>query len=295
MNSQNQFNHRTVFRSKEGQQLIRDYYNQIITPLPFKQHHLATSYGETFVLEAGVPQNPVMILLHGSCSNSAAWLADMPLLVSHYHLYAIDWLGEPGNSEAVRLNFENGEYTQWLNEVLNSLAVTKAIIIGNSMGGWLALHYAAAYPKRTDALILLASSGIVPPDQSFIDRTASLAVDNNAKSPNTEQLVSDSASIIDAVMDTSTLPKEVLEFMTLIMTHFIPMTGELPILPDSQMRNLSMPVLCVMADGDMTLNPEAAANRLKTLVPHATVKSIEGPHTITYAAEYIMPFLNESR
>jgi pimeloyl-ACP methyl ester carboxylesterase len=176
--------------------------------------------------------------------------------------------------------------------------------MGNSMGGWLALQYAAAHPQKTNALILLAPSGIVAPANDFIDRTAALSSSDdsgiqetsNGELPNsTCQNAAESSELLDAVMDSASLPPEVLAFMTLIMTHFIPMTGALPILSDAQMKNLSMPVLCLLADGDVTMNPAAAAKRLTSLVPHAIVTPIEGAHVITSAAAFALPFLKESR
>lgn len=75
---------------------------------------------------------------------------------------------------------------------------------GNSMGGWLALHFATAYPQRTSALVLLAPSGIIPPKGSFLDRTAGIAGDmENARAVN------------DLVLGDEAIPKEVREFMNL--------------------------------------------------------------------------------
>lgn len=272
-----------VFKSTEGREKIRGYYNTILNFFPLAKKYVDTSFGKTFVLEAGSEGNPPIVLLHGSCGKSAAWLGDMAVLAEQYHVFAIDIPGEPGNSEENRLDIESDEYPRWLNEALDRLETEKAVVIGNSMGGWLALHFAAAYPERTAALALLAPSGIIPPEQSFISQTAAIA--SNSES-------ADAAT--DAVMGDAAMPKEVLDFMKLVLENFIPITGALPVLTDERMRLLTMPVLYIAGTNDVTMNVAKAAHRLTRLAPHASVSLIEGAHVITSAADQITHFLSRA-
>lgn len=271
-----------VFKSEEGRDKIRGYYNKILSFFPLTQRYVETSFGKTFVLEAGSSKNPAVILLHGSCSNSAAWLGDIPALAMQYHVFAVDILGEAGNSDENRLALDSDEYPRWLSEVMDALGAEQAVVIGNSMGGWLALHFAAAYPKRTMALALLAPSGIILPKQSFIDQTADIASNSDR-----------AASLGDAVMGDAAIPKEVLEFMTLVMDNFNPITGALPVLTDEQMCNLTMPVLFMAGTNDMTMDAAQAARRLAQFVSHAEIHLTDGAHVIMSAADTIIPFLSK--
>lgn len=264
-----------VFKSMAGREKIRDYYNNILGYFPFHQLHVDTSYGKTFVLEAGDPMKQPVILLHGSCSNSAAWLGDIPILAEGYHVFSVDIPGEPGNSAENRLDFHSGEYPSWLGEVLDGLGIDRASIVGNSMGGWLALHFAANYPDRIQALALLAPSGIVLPKQSFIDQTADMA---------------ESAS--ESLLSDVELPREVLEFMALVMDNFNPFTGALPVLSDDDMMKLDIPVLYIAGKGDITMDAELAAKRLLKLVPLATVHLTDDSHIILGVSEKIKKFLD---
>lgn len=272
-----------VFKSKEGQEKIRGYYQNILSFFPLEQRYIDTSYGQTFVLEAGNKGNPAMILLHGSCSNSAAWLGDITALVEQYHVFAIDIPGEPGNSAANRLNIQTNEYSHWLKEALDALTIKKAIVIGNSMGGWLALHFSATYPNNAAALVLLAPSGIIPPNQSFITQTEDIGVNaDNAQ------------SVTNAVVGDTAIPKEVLAFMHLVMENFNPITAPLPVLTDEQMHLLTMPVLYIAGTKDVTMDTKKAAHRLSSLVPHATITLREGAHVITSASDQVIPFLSKA-
>lgn len=269
-----------VFKSIEGREKIREYYNNILSVFPLAKRYVDTSFGKTFVLEAGSDENPAIILLHGSCSNSAAWLGDMQALLGYFHVYAVDILGEPGNSEENRLNINSDEYPRWLNEVLDGLNIGNAVIMGNSMGGWLSLHYAAAYPNRTTALVLLAASGIIPPKEAFMAQTAE--INNNPEG---------AAAVNEAVMSDEAIPKEVRDYMNLVMENFNPITDPLPVLTDSQMHALNMPVLLIAGTSDLTMDSEKAAERLLKLVPKAKVNLQEGSHVIMSASDTVIPFL----
>ena len=77
-------NKTSVFKSVEGCDKIRGYYNNILKLFPITKRFVNTSFGQTFVLEVGNIENPSVVLLHGSCSNSASWLGDLPALTTAY-------------------------------------------------------------------------------------------------------------------------------------------------------------------------------------------------------------------
>ncbi len=266
----------SVFKSAEGKDKIRAYYNGILSFFPYAQKYAETPFGRTFYLEAGSAQNPAVILLHGSCSNSAAWLGDIPVLAEKYHVYAVDIPGDAGNSDEYRLALS--QYPLWLCELMNVLKIPQAALIGNSLGGWLSLHFAAAFPEKTTALGLIASSGIVPIKPSFLATTgAFLGADGT------------DTSLIDAAL--GNVPKEVRDFMVLVFENFIPLTGELPVLTDDQLRALTIPVLFIAGKDDFTMDAQQAASRLESLVPHATIHLIAGSHVIIDTMNTVMPFL----
>lgn len=267
----------SVFKSAQGRDKVRAYYNQILSFFPYKKAYTHTSLGETFYLEAGSAQAPAVILLHGSCSNSAAWLADFPVLAERFHVFAVDIIGDAGNSEDIRPSFS--EYTLWLNELMDALNLQKAILIGNSFGGWLALHFAAAYPQRTASLVLIASSGIVPIKPTFLATTDEF-LDHDGTD----------TSLIDSAL--GGVPKEVRDFMVLVFENFNPITGDLPVLTDDQLRTLTMPVLYIAGTNDFTTDVNQASARLQGLVPQAKVHLIEGgSHVIINTMATVMPFL----
>lgn len=92
-------------------------------------------------------------------------------------------------------------------------------------------------------------------------------------------------------MGNAAIPKEVLEFMTLVMENFNPITGALSVLTNEQMCALTMPVLFIVGTNDVTMDVNQAAQRLAQLVPHAKIHLTEGAHVIISAADIVVPFL----
>ena len=270
----------SVFKSTHGRDLVRDYYHSILARVPVTQRWLDTSFGRTFLLEAGPVDAPPLILLHGSCSNSAAWFGDLPALAACCHVFAVDLPGEPGNSQDRRLDLVSGEYIAWLAETMDALALPSAVIMGNSLGGWLALHFAATYPRRTRALILLAPSGILAPRESFLSEMALI-----------DTAPDQAAAIGGDLLADAGLPPEVLAFMNLILEHFIPLTDPLPILSDDALDALTLPLLFIAGTGDATMDQAEAARRLISHAPQAQIHLDQGGHIITTAADLVLPFL----
>lgn len=130
-----------------GKEKIRGYYDMILNAFLLGQQYLETSFGKTLILEAGKSDSPPLVLLHGSCSISTAWLGDFSSLRRQYHFSSVDIPGEPGNSEEYRFNLQSEEYSRWLEEV--------------------------------QALILLATASLVPPKQAFIEQTEIIRMDQS--------------------------------------------------------------------------------------------------------------------
>lgn len=270
---------KSVFKSEAGRDVFRTYYNQILSQFPFRQQFIETSFGKTFILAAGEEPNPPVILLHGSCSNSAFWFPEMMALSSSFRVYAIDIIGEAGNSEEYRPDIDSDDFAIWMKEVLDGLGLEKAVFIGNSLGGWMALKFATAYPERVSQLALIASSGLAEVRRQFLDKIA-------------QTLQSDDSVKVDSdLIGENNIPKEVLEFMNLIVESYNPIEY-MPVYSDNKLKRLNMPVLFIDGENDVIIDAQQSAQRLSSLLPSAKVHLLENcGHVIPNAIEYLVPFL----
>jgi pimeloyl-ACP methyl ester carboxylesterase len=78
-------------------------------------------------------------------------------------VYALDTIGDNGKSELSdpgRYPRTGKDYSDWLSDVWDRLGLGAADVVGVSMGGWIAMHHAAAAPARVRRLALLGPMGL---------------------------------------------------------------------------------------------------------------------------------------
>ena len=270
----------SVYQSPEKKEVFRAVYNNILSTMPFEKRTIETPYGETFLLEAGESGKPAVMLLHGSCSNSAFWFNDIMALKDNYHVFAADIPGEAGNSSEHRLSLDSSDYADWLASVLAALNLPRASIAGNSLGGWMALKFATSYPARVEKLMLFASGGLAPIRADFLERAQAA------------EEAEESLTMEDDVAGGDALPKEILDFINLILDSYYPLNIPMPLFSNEQLNKLTMPVLYVAGLADDLLDSEAGEAALRAGVPHAEIHMLpDAGHLITTPFVWMLPFL----
>lgn len=128
------------------------------------QEKFATVFGAKIrYLEAGDPAKPTVILLHGLGGNAdTSWAFNIGALSASYHVIAPDQIGF-GKSDKPMINYRVGTYVDFLDKFLTDLKIAKVSLVGNSMGGWISVLYAAKYPAKVDKLVLADAAGYAPP------------------------------------------------------------------------------------------------------------------------------------
>ena len=106
----------------------------------------------------GVP----IVLLHGFASSAWAWDGWSADLARDHRVIRIDLLGHGLTVAAPHEGIGRVEQTRFVGAVLDALGVDKAVVAGNSMGGAVAWSFAATWPDRVRALVLVDSSGPGP-------------------------------------------------------------------------------------------------------------------------------------
>lgn len=111
-----------------------------------------------------VGRGPVLVLLHGLMASLHTWNAWTAQLQQHYRVISLD-LPNFGLTGPHPKGMQRYLYSDFLEHFLQALDIHQCAIAGNSLGGWVAWEYAARYPQRATALILIDSAGyfFVPP------------------------------------------------------------------------------------------------------------------------------------
>ena len=71
---------RKIFKTEKGKMQILRKYNELFLAagLGANRKSVNTAFGETSFIESGFENKETILLLHGSCSNSAMWFGDLP-------------------------------------------------------------------------------------------------------------------------------------------------------------------------------------------------------------------------
>lgn len=122
-----------------------------------------------------------VVLLHGFLENSTMWNAHVEVLAKRNRVVCIDLLGH-GQTDCLGYVHSMEDQAVMVHHVLHELKIRKAILIGHSMGGYVALAFAELYPEMMKGLVLLNSTSRADSDERKINRDrAILAVKKNRK------------------------------------------------------------------------------------------------------------------
>jgi pimeloyl-ACP methyl ester carboxylesterase len=98
-----------------------------------------------------------VVLLHGFMENKKMWDAFIPEWSQKFRIITIDLLGH-GETECMGYVHSMENNADAVHEVLSELRLRKAIFVGHSMGGYVALAFAELYPDVVKGLVLLNST-----------------------------------------------------------------------------------------------------------------------------------------
>jgi pimeloyl-ACP methyl ester carboxylesterase len=102
-----------------------------------------------------------ILLIHGMAGSSETWRAMIPQLAKKYRVVAPDLLGH-GQSDKPRGDYSLGAFAVWLRDLLDELGVTRATIVGQSLGGGVAMQFVYQHPDYCQRLVLISSGGLGP-------------------------------------------------------------------------------------------------------------------------------------
>jgi len=111
-------------------------------------NNLSVSYSDEGPVEA-----PVVIFIHGFPLNKSMWDMQLEALKDEYRVIAYDIRGH-GDSDVGYEDFSINLFANDLISFMDSLKITKAVVCGLSMGGYIVLNAIEKYQERFDALIL---------------------------------------------------------------------------------------------------------------------------------------------
>ncbi len=123
------------------------------------------------IAEAGPADGPVVVFVHGSgpgASGRSNFRANAEAFVaSGYRVLLPDLIGYGASSKPEGIDYTLQLFTDTLYEALQAHGVTRAVLVGNSLGGGIALQMTLDHPEFAERLILMAPGCVAPREDYF--------------------------------------------------------------------------------------------------------------------------------
>ncbi|HEY3839793.1 MAG TPA: alpha/beta hydrolase [Bryobacteraceae bacterium] len=213
-------------------------------------------------------RGPTVVLVHGLGADGTRWERNIVPLSRNFRVIALDQIGF-GQSDKPMANYNNRMLSEFLVRFLSSIEVTKATLIGNSMGAQVALRVAVQHPEIVGRLVLVdggnvRSAGTSEPQPMAPERQRIM---NGVTSEEMRELlgllIHDKNLITDRMIDET------------LMTHLqssyaigkiLEAGPKLNSLSEEEVRTVKSPTLIIWGKNDALTGP-AAGERLAKVIP----------------------------
>lgn len=147
---------------------------------------------------------PALILMHGTGGHLEAFSRNVAPLAEHFRVIAYDFPGQGLTSQAT-VDLELPAYLDHVRRLMEALDLTRAHLCGESLGGWVAIKFAAQYPDLVNKLVLNTPGGTMatPEVMERIRSLSQAAADDPTDArirARLEWLMADPASVTDELV-----------------------------------------------------------------------------------------------
>ncbi len=172
------------------------------------------TYKNTKISYTDQGKGTAVVLLHGFLENKTMWNAFVPELSKKHRVITVDLLGH-GATECLGYVHAMEDQADMLFALLLHLKIRKVVLVGHSMGGYVALAFAELYPNHMKSLFLLNSTSRADSDERKKNRDravvcvkqnyaafVSMSIANLFSEDNRERLADEIAKVKDQALKT---------------------------------------------------------------------------------------------
>ncbi|MEH2456187.1 alpha/beta fold hydrolase [Nostoc sp.] len=255
-------------------------------------------------------QRPPLLLVHGFGASTDHWRKNITGLCQDFEVFAIDLLGF-GRSAKPKLQYSGDLWRDQLHDFISEVIGQKAVLAGNSLGGYAGLCVAAQRPDSAAGLVLLNSAGpfsesqptsepealqseIQPPKQtSSLQKVLSDSVKWIFQQPlaqsllfqyvrqrwvirqTLEKVYLDKSAITDQLVEEIYRPAYDPGAMEVFVSVFSTPQGEKF---DVLLKQLTLPLLCVWGEADPWINARECSKKFRQYYPELTEHFLTAGH-----------------
>jgi pimeloyl-ACP methyl ester carboxylesterase len=219
---------------------------------------------------------PTVLLIHGFGGHTYSFRHTIPSLSADHQAVALDLQGFGYSERPEEGDYSLTEQARLVTRFMERLGIERAVVIGHSMGGGVAMRVATTWPDRVEKLVLVASV----PGEGFptvSGRTLPLA---KLILPLLTRLAA-SRLLSATVLDPSSVTAETREAYLAPLRIRGSMDGLYQMLRDNSRlgpvdhERIRQPTLILGGAGDRVIS-HRALERLRERLPHAVLVTVEG-------------------
>jgi len=240
--------------------------------------------GKVYIETTGDPGKPAVVLVHGLGNEaSTSWQSTQDLLKKDFYVFTLDLPGF-GRSSKANVLYSPENYARLINQLARRHVRKSFHLVGHSMGGAIALQYAASYPNDVKTLTLVDAAGILH-RLAYSKYLAPLGIDTVLNQYNVfdENTVSDLAGAIMSTLEASmpvdlnALVEKPLFRQTVLGGSPTPIAGLSLVLNDysNVPEKIKAATLIIWGDQDK-IAPLRTGYVLDALIPKSTLQLIAG-------------------
>jgi 2-hydroxy-6-oxonona-2,4-dienedioate hydrolase len=218
----------------------------------FRQAWIDAGGLRTRFIEAGSPETPALIFLHGTAGSWENFALNIAAHAEHFHCFAFDMIGA-GLTDKPNYDYETPHYVKHLYDFMGAVKVERASLIGLSLGARVGSRFAIDHSQRVDKLILLSATAYFPAQE--IQKSISASRSAAAQNPTWDNvrdilkdLVHDEASLMDDLIALRLAiyrRPEMKKAMSHILALLDPPVYNRNRIPDDDWRRLTAPTMIV--------------------------------------------------
>jgi pimeloyl-ACP methyl ester carboxylesterase len=105
-------------------------------------------------------QGPLVVLIHGLAGSSLTWVPVIDGLARHCTVLAPDLPGHGESAKPFDGDYSLGSLASNVRDLMVALGYSRATVVGQSLGGGVAMQFAYQFPTRCERLVLVGSGGL---------------------------------------------------------------------------------------------------------------------------------------
>jgi pimeloyl-ACP methyl ester carboxylesterase len=236
-------------------------------PVPYEERDAPTRFGVTHVVVSGPPDAPPLVLLHAMLATATVWRPNVEGLSRHFRVYAVDILGQYGKSISSKAIGSRRQLADWMCDLFDALGITRASLVGNSYGAFVALNQAALAPERVDRCVMINPAGVfasvLPIFLRMLLRRSLSALRPAAQRPRLTV-----AATLGRNVQLGPDEQEWADLVSLVWTEDMRINAAFPrVLSSAELRAIRCPALLLIGDNDLMYEPQKILKRAQKRMP----------------------------